>query len=124
MSDPRTVWLASGFTAGLLLTGLPYWRLPYNADIFADTALLLGLGGLAVVTAVVAVAGKVPLGRLFWVMLAAFPAAVAVRVAVEVAKDPTDHNLWPFELIFAAIFSLVAVVPGLIVGALLRRLKA
>ena len=122
MTDRRTLWLASGFAAGLLLTGIPYWRLPYNANIFADTALLFGFVGLGVVTAVLAASGIARLARTFWVMLAAFPVAVMIRVAVDVAKDPTDHNLWPFELIFAAVFSLVAVVPGLIVGALARRL--
>jgi hypothetical protein len=76
-----------------------------------------------VVTAVLAASGAARLAQVFLVTLAAFPAAVAVRVAVEVAQDPTDHNLWPFELIIAAIFSLVAVVPGLLIGALARRLK-
>jgi hypothetical protein len=121
--DRRTIWLASGFAAGLLLTGIPYWRLPYNADFFADPGILLGLGGLGLVTAVLAFAGIAPAGRLFLVMIGAFPGAVALRVAVETAQDPTSHNLWPFELIIMAVFSLIAVVPGLLVGVLLRRLK-
>ena len=123
MIERRTAWLASGFTAGLLLTGISYWRLPYNANFFADAGILLGLGGLALVTAMLAYAGIARLGCLFGLMIGAFPAAVALRVAVETAQDPTSHNLWPFELIIMAVFSLVAVVPGLIVGVLLRRLK-
>jgi hypothetical protein len=47
-----------------------------------------------------------------------------VRLIVETAQDPTDHNLWPFELIFAAVVSLVAVVPGLLIGAIVRRLNS
>jgi hypothetical protein len=47
-----------------------------------------------------------------------------IRVVVDTMQDPTDHNLWPFELIFAAVVSLVAVVPGLLVGALVRRFTA
>lgn len=121
MIDRRTAWLASGFAAGLLLTGVPYWLLSYKANIFADPLLLAGLAGLGVVTAVLAASDIARLGRIFWLMLAAFPAAVAIRVVIEVAQDPTDHNLWPFELIMAAAFSLVAVVPGLLVGVLFRR---
>jgi hypothetical protein len=109
--------------AGLLLTGIPYWRLPYNADFFGDTAVQLGFVGLAVVTAMLAASGVARLRRIFWLMLATFPTAVAIRVVVETAKDPTDHNLWPFELIFAAVVSLAAVVPGLLVGILVRRLS-
>ena len=65
-----------------------------------------------------------PAGRVFGIMIGAFPAAVALRVAVEVVQDPTDHNLWPFELIIAAIVALGAVLPGLLVGFLLRWLRA
>lgn len=124
MTADRTVWLVAGFAAGLLLTGLPFWRLPYNADVFGDSGVIAGLAGLGIVTAALALSGVAPLKHIFWIMLAAFPAAVALRVIVEVAQDPTDHNLWPFELIITAIVSLAAVIPGLIVGALLRRLKA
>ena len=122
MIERRTMWLTLGFAVGLLLTGVPYWRLPYNANIFADTLLLAGFAGLCVVTAVLAASGVARLAQIFWVALAAFPTAVAIRVVVETAQDPTDHNLWPFELIVAAVFSLVAVVPGLMIGALARRL--
>lgn len=121
--ERRTIWLASGFAAGVALTGIPFWRLPYNADYLGDLPLQLGFVGLAGVTAVLAASGAAGLWRIFWAMLAAFPVAVMVRVIVEVAQDPTDHNLWPFELIFAAVFSLIAVVPGLLVGALARRIR-
>ena len=122
MAERSTLWLAAGFAAGLLLTGVPYWRLSYNADIFADTALLIGFAGLGVVTAVLAASGVARLGKVFWAMLAAFPTAVMIRVVVDTMQDPTDHNLWPFEIVIAALFSLVAVVPGLLIGALARRL--
>ena len=122
MAERSTLWLAAGFAAGLLLTGVPYWRLPYNANIFADTLLLIGFAGLGVVTAVLAASGVARLGKVFWAMLAAFPAAVMIRVVVDTMQDPTDHNLWPFEIVIAALFSLVAVVPGLLIGALARRL--
>jgi len=122
MTGHRSFWLGASFAAGLLLTGIPYWCLPYNADYLADPLILLGFGGLGVATAMLVYSGTTGLARSFWTMLAAFPAAVAIRVAVDVAKDPTDHNLWPFELIIGAVFSLVAVVPGLLVGLLLRRI--
>lgn len=122
MIDRNSLWLGLGFAAGLLLTGVPYWRLPYNADFFSDPLVLAGFVGLGAVTAMLAASGIARLRQIFWIMLAAFPAAVAIRVVVETAQDPTDHNLWPFELILAAIFSLVAIVPGLLVGALVRRL--
>lgn len=110
MIERGTLWPAAGFAAALFLTGIPYWRLPYNADFFSDPLMLAGFVGVAVVSAVLAASGAVHLGKAFWVMLAAFPVAVMIRVIIDTAKDPTDHNLWPFELIIAAVISLVAVV--------------
>ena len=124
MDERPNKWLIAGFIAGLLLTGIPYWRLPYNANIFADSMLLIGFVGLGLVTALLTARGIARPAKIFWATLAAFPAAVTIRVIVETAQDATDHNLWPFELVIAAIFSLVAVIPGLVVGLLIRRLAA
>jgi hypothetical protein len=33
---------------------------------------------------------------------------VAVRVVVDTRRDPTSHNLWPFEVLFAAAVALAA----------------
>ena len=124
MTDRRTLWLASGFAAGVLLAGVPFWRLPYNADFWGNPPFVLGMAGLGLVTAVLAASGIARLAHIFWVMLAAFPAAVMIRVVVETTQDPTGHNLWPFELILAAVLSLAIVVPGLLIGALVRRIRA
>jgi hypothetical protein len=123
MIERRPFRLALGFAAGLFLTGIPYWRLPYNADVFSDPFLRSGFVGLAAATALLAASGSARPGRIFWVMLGAFPLAVMIRVIIDTAKDPTDHNLWPFELIIAAIVSLVAVVPGLLAGLVIRRMR-
>ena len=124
MIERRTLWLASGFAAGLFLTGIPYWRLPYNANYFADPFVLAGFAALGLVTATVTASDAARLSHIFWTMLAAFPVAVMIRVVIDTAKDPTDHNLWPFELIFAAVASLAPVVPGLLIGVLARRLTS
>lgn len=121
MGERSTLWLAGGFAAGLLLMGIPFWWLPYNHQGFAYPGLFLGMAAVAVVTAVLVVVSPARLKQIFWTMLAAFPAAVALRVVVEVMADPTDHNLWPFELVYAGVVSLVAVVPGLLIGWLVRR---
>ena len=42
------------------------------------------------------------------------PAAVAVgfvvlRIIVDTARDPTSHNLWPFEIVIVSALSLVTI---------------
>ena len=124
MARRGTLWLAGGFVAGFLLMGIPYWLLPYNNQESPYPGLIPGIIALAVVTAVLVAASPARLRHIFWTMMSAYPAATAIRIFVEVMQDPTDHNLWPFELVFAGVVSLVAVVPGLLVGALLRRVRA
>ena len=121
MAERGNLWLALGFAAGLLLMGIPFWQLPYNHQGFIYPGLIVSLAGLGVITAGLAASGQSSLKRVFWTMISAFPAAIAIRVAVEVSQDPTDHNLWPFELVYGFVMSLMAVVPGLLIGALVRK---
>jgi len=45
-----------------------------------------------------------------WRIAAAVPAAmmafVVVRLIIGVARDPTSHNLWPFEILQAGALSV------------------
>ena len=49
-----------------------------------------------------------------WRIAAAVPAAmmafVALRITIGVARDPTSHNLWPFEILQAGALSVVVMV--------------
>ena len=121
MGQRSTLWLTGGFAAGFLFMGIPYWLLPYNNQESPYPGLIPGMIALAVVTAVLIAAGPARLKHIFWTMMSAYPAATAIRIFVEVMQDPTDHNLWPFEILFAGVVSLVTVVPGLLVGWLVRK---
>ena len=48
-----------------------------------------------------------------WRAAAAVPLAgmafVVARIGVDTARDPTSHNLWPFEILMAGAASLVVV---------------
>ncbi|HEX5789288.1 MAG TPA: hypothetical protein VFY03_13985 [Woeseiaceae bacterium] len=85
------------------------------AAAFMLAVLALGVGGIAA-----------PLwairrwhGR--WRLAAAAPLAVmalvVLRILVDTARDPTSHNLWPFEILQASVLSL------LVVGVLLAARK-
>ncbi len=58
----------------------------------------------------------------FWeaamVMAAVMPAVVMLRVTVDVQKDPTSHNLWPFEIVIAGILGLACALAGTVAGGL------
>jgi hypothetical protein len=44
------------------------------------------------------------------------------RVVVDTTRDPTSHNLWPFELVIAFLVGLAGTVPGTLIGSVFRRM--
>jgi hypothetical protein len=61
-----------------------------------------------------------------WRMAAAVPAAlmafVVLRIVVDTARDPTSHNLWPFEILMYGTLSL-ALMAALKIARLFARAK-
>jgi len=50
--------------------------------------------------------------------------AVMARVALEVAADPTSHNLWPFEVVIAGFFGLLSGAIGVVLARSAQRITA
>jgi hypothetical protein len=94
-------------SAGALLLG----------PVFMLAVLALAVGGFA------APAWGLWKWRAPWRVAAAFPALlmafVVGRIVVDTSRDPTSHNLWPFEILIygAASVAIMAVL------ALIRRLR-
>jgi len=57
--------------------------------------------------------------RTWLAMFAGFTAANIVLIVVDCWKDPTNHNLWPFEILSIAVLTAPAAL-----GALLSRLRS
>jgi hypothetical protein len=51
----------------------------------------------------------------------AFPAVIFVRVVLDGMEDPTNHNLWPFEIVMTFGIGMIVTFPFAALGALLRR---
>lgn len=66
--------------------------------------------------------GRRPFARAVWLGAAVLPAAVFARVVYDGLRDPTSHNLWPFELAIAFGVALPPAVAGALAGWLLLRL--
>ena len=115
-------WLVAAFLIGFFAVGLGYWPIPYSKLSLPDS--LYGLG-------VIVVGGAAALTRAlsdnrFWrtvlVTSAAVPGAVCARVIFDAWRDPTSHNLWPFEILIALVMGLAVTVLGALLGSLFRRL--
>jgi hypothetical protein len=112
------LWLAAAFVVGFFSVGFPYWQVTYAKVSLPDTLYGAGLLVVAVLATAARAFGKARLVAVILVVGVAVPAAVLTRVAVETAKDPTSHNLWPLELIIAAVVGIVCSSAGALVGSL------
>ncbi len=117
--DWRKYWWQPGWAAAFFAVGVPYWLIPYNKVNLPDA--VLGAGLFVVVAAAVlarAYSGK-PFWRVVGVIGSVVPAVVMVRVAVDVSRDSTSHNLWPFEVVIAVFVGGAAALAGSLIGSLM-----
>lgn len=111
-------WLVVAFVISFFAVGLPYWQIPYAKVSLPSTLYGTGLLVVGVLAAAARAFGK---ARLLVVILAvgtAVPAPILSRVIVDTAKDPTSHNLWPFEFIIATVLGALCSSAGALVGSL------
>jgi hypothetical protein len=113
---PVRRWLVLAFAIAFFTTGAMHWTLAYADVSLPDT--LLGAGLVLVVLAAALARWKARAS--FWVSTlvvgAAVPAAVAARVIVDTASDPTSHNLWPFELVLAGMVGHASAAVGAVIA--------
>jgi hypothetical protein len=118
------VWLAIAFAAVFLIGGIPYWRIPYNQFDASHIEVLPGVVLLGFLTFMLVFDAAVPARTVVVTMLLCGPAIVGVSILRDTAADPTSHNLWPFEIVFAAILGGAIVVTGWAVGRAARWIAA
>jgi hypothetical protein len=104
-----------------LLMGATYWTAPAR-QLDLPTSLLTPalLGVVAAAAALRARFRERPMTT-FAFLSGSVVFVVAARIAVDTARDPTSHNLWPFEIVIAGFVGAVAAGLGITIGALVRR---
>lgn len=105
------------FLAAFFAVGVPYWRIPYSQASLPNSLYGWGLVVILVLAAVLRF--KATFMRAFIAVGLAVPAMVLARVVAETSRNPTSHNLWPFEIIIAAGVGFSVALAGALVGALL-----
>ena len=105
----------------VLVCGWPYWSLPKGSFNLPDALPAISPWVVGVGALVGGVLGGNAL-RGFLAFAAVLPAVAFVRVALDVAVDPTSHNLWPFELVIAGGVGVLPAAIGAAAAAAVLRL--
>ena len=116
MLNWKSLWLLPAFVAVFFLVGIPFWNIPYSKVSVPNSLVAPGLVGLIAFSLILTVFEVASLRRIFVVMSLCLPALVYARVEVETGRDPTSHNLWPFEIVLALLLGIICVLPALLIG--------
>lgn len=107
--------------ACFFIAGIPIWRIPASAGDPPASAFLPGLLAIAIAALAHCAYRTAPFRRIALYLTLSFPAAILARIIIDVARDPTSHNLWPLELIMTTLAPIPFVLLGGAIGALLAR---
>jgi hypothetical protein len=118
MRENSTVALIAAFVVVFFATGIPYWQIPYSQASLPNSLYGVGLAVVFAGSAAVRLACDASFKRTVYVTGSAVPAMVLTRVVVETFKDPTSHNLWPFEIIIASGVGFSVALAGALLGGL------
>jgi len=117
--------LIGSVLARLLACGIPLWPVPYEKVSLPEnpagsTWFLLGAVAGLLAGYLLKQKKRVPV----LAVAGGFVLAVLGRVAVETSRDPTSHNLWPFEVAIAGVIGLGAAVVDVGLARLFQRATA
>lgn len=118
MQHHATYCLVAAFAVSFFAVGVPYWQVPYAKLSLPNTLYGTGLLVVGVLAAAARAFCRARFLAVIFTVGAAVPTAIFVRVAVDAAKDPTSHNLWPFEVIIAVMVGGLCATAGALVGSL------
>ncbi|MFI5234551.1 MAG: hypothetical protein ACHQXA_02465 [Gemmatimonadales bacterium] len=121
----RLIRLGIGTLAGFLACDLLLWPVPYSQVAMgrhppADALYLFGALAGVLTALLVRREWRAPI----LAVVLGFVLAVMARVVVDTSRDPTSHNLWPFEVIIAIWFGGIAAVAGVGMVRLWERVTA
>lgn len=113
-------WLIGAFALCFLTAGAMWWTGSYQD--FLNSGFRWGtlplLSGVALVLTWVIGTGIVPSAI---AVGCSFPAVIMTRIVLDCIGDPSNHNLWPFEVAMAFGMGMVMAFPPAGIGGLLRR---
>ncbi len=105
----------------IVVTGAPLWFTTYK-DL-SDGKIIWVSGAMALITTFVA---GILTGRKYLLIVSTvaggFFVAYIIKIVEDVARNSTDHNLLPFELIFVGFISLCATFTGIALAWISRKL--
>lgn len=121
MKAKLLVEISIAFLIAFFAVGIGYWQIPYSEVSLPNSLYGIGLAIVLLVSLALRLVSAATFLQTISAVGLAVPAMVMARVVVETSRDPTSHNLWPFEIIIASGVGLAVAFVGALLGGLLVR---
>jgi hypothetical protein len=101
---------------------IPWLRLPYNKldEALFSPPMLPGMVLLAAGTFFLVLSETLRARKALALMALCAPIADMILISRDTSIDPTTHNLMPFEIVMVAVWALMFIAPGMMLGVALR----
>lgn len=123
MNNKNSFWRRTAFVLSFFSTGIPFWLIPYSQVNLPSSLIHPGLAVVVLAALLIRVTRVNLLWKTIRLVGWAPAAAVIARVIVEGIRDPSSHNLWPFEVIIALLLGFACARVGALLGTLIAWMR-
>ena len=123
MDKKHAKWLRAAFLLSFLGAGVPYWLIPYHQVNLPSALISPGLVLVVIAALLLRAVLLTPFWKTIRFLGSTLAAAVLARVIVEGIRDPSSHNLWPFEVAIALVLGFACSLAGTVLGSLIAKLR-
>lgn len=114
------IWLVYVLAVvSLLFVGVPYWSIPYSEVSLPDSLFTPFLFVVILSATISRIYTQASSRRITVVIGLSVPVVVLLRSVFDVTRNPTSHNLWPFEILIAILIGFLCSVTGVLIGGII-----
>lgn len=106
----------------LLASGLPWWLTDYRTYSLNSTNTYISIGSCFLGAFILSLFTGLSFIEKLATPLIAHLIAFVIKLVIDGLEDPTNHNLFPFEIIFYMVIDAVGCVVLIFLGGLIRKM--
>jgi hypothetical protein len=119
--QPKTkTFLFGGFMI-FLASGIPWWVIDYETYSLSHINSYVSIGSCLFGALIMGLFSDLRFIEKIGTALVAHMAAFFVKLVIDTQEDPTNHNLFPFEMAYYLFFDGIGAVILVSIGSLVRK---
>lgn len=106
----------------LLASGLPWWLTDYKTYSLNSTYTYVSIGACFLGAFILSLFTKLSFTEKLSISLIAHLVAFIIKLTLDMLEDRTNHNLFPFEIIFYLLIDLLGCSLLILIGSFIKKI--